>query len=144
MKQFIIIWFAFISLSAVGQSKGLDKYNLSVIDSCLAHIDTSYQVLSIHFVNGEDSEFETLIINRLKSVESIDYHLFKYSHDNGKIFDDLKGMSISIYYESTSCMIQSGSFSIDAETGELMKTITGDDKLLCWTFKKGRLIENCN
>ncbi|MEM7163778.1 MAG: hypothetical protein AAF487_15225 [Bacteroidota bacterium] len=143
MKLSIGFCFVAISFTITGQTPAFEKYNLNIIDTCLTQIDSSIKVLNFRFINGEDSAFEKYFIEAFQKLDHIDYFLYKQSKDNGALFDNIKGMSISIYYNSISCYIENGSFTRDKRTGELFYSMTEADQTYCWDFERHQKIKEC-
>ena len=116
---------------------------MNIIDSCISKIDTTIKVVEFRFVNGKDAIFQQKLIGSIKAIESIDYLLYDFSPCNTLGIKNLRGMTIYIYYDSTSCMLNCGSYTSDPETGETIQTVTGLDDRYLWTFKEGEDIKAC-
>lgn len=142
MKLFFTCILVLGVLPMYSQSYKFDDYNLTIIDSCFSKVDSSYKLIHIQFLNGSDKNFEKMFIDTLKTLKYIDYFLYPYSPDEGR-FREVKGISISIYYESKSCLITSGNFLSDPLTFETTKIITSDDLSCCWTFYAGEPVLPC-
>lgn len=142
MKCFFVICILSLTLTAISQNNQIKGYNFKIIDSCISKIDTSYKVLQILFVNGQDLKFEQILIDTLTTLKHIKHFLYNYSPDVGGFYT-LRGVSIRIYYESISCVVNSGEFTFDNLTGETSEAITNNDAYYCWTFKAGESIKPC-
>lgn len=143
MKQLLSVGIILIGFNAIGQSAETMKYNLSIIDSCIAKIDTSIKVVQFRFVNGKDHQFQQKFINSIDSIEFIDYVLYDFSPDYSKTIENRRAMTIAIYYESTSCIISTCYLTKDSLTSSTTESSTDSDKKYCWTFKKGEQIKAC-
>jgi hypothetical protein len=143
MKRLFSILILLISLQSFGQTIESGKYNMSIIDSCISKMDTTIKVVEFRFVNGKDPIFQQRLIDSIKTIESIDYLIYDFSPSNTSDIKNLKGMTIYIYYDSTSCMLNFGSYTSDPETGDTIQIVTGEDDSYCWTFMAGEVIEPC-
>jgi hypothetical protein len=143
MKRLFSIWILFISLQSLGQTIESAKYNMSIIDSCISKIDTTIKVVQFHFVGDRDPVFQKKLIKAIDAIESVDCLLCDVSPCGCANMKKLRGMSISIYYDSISCVLNCGSYTSDPETGETIQTVTVLDDSYCWTFKAGEDIKAC-
>jgi hypothetical protein len=143
MKRLFSILILLISLQSLGQTIESAKYNMSIIDSCISKIDTTIKVVQFHFVGDRDPVFQKKLIEAIDAIESVDCLLCDVSPCGCASMKKLRGMSISIYYDSTSCVLNCGSYTSDPETGETTQSVTGEDDSYCWTFKVGEVIEPC-
>ncbi len=142
MNLFLTLFLLTVTLSLHSQNGIADSYNLTVIDSCFSKVDSSIKLISIQFKNGRDKNFEKIFIDSLKTLKQIDYFLYENAM-NIRPFNEAKGINISIYYESKSCMITGGIFICDPLTFETSQIITSKDINCCWTFKAGEPVLPC-
>ena len=143
MKRLFSIGILFISLQSLGQTIESAKYNMSIIDSCISKIDTTIKVVQFHFVGDRDPVFQKKLIEAIVAIESVDCLLCDVSPCGCANMKKLRGMSISIYYDSTTCRLDCGSYTSEPLTGDPIQMVTGEDDSYCWTFKDGEGIEAC-
>jgi len=143
LKSLITILGLFIANTYFAQTGQLPNYNLAIVDSCIAHIDSSVRIVSLRYVNGSDRDLEHYFIQRLSEVDYIQKAL-KNSLVNIPEGHRLNGIDIAVYLDSKSCLLSASDYLHSEETGELLRIQTGDHFQGCFTFKPEEQVLPCN
>ncbi len=118
-------------------------YNWTILDSCLCKIDASRQVVFLQFVNGSDEELKEAFINSFKSLEQIKYWIVDGEQSFRGEVEKLLGISIIIYCDDYCAFVETGEFTIDTSTREIIRMTRVEDNVYCWDFKGRNPIRNC-
>lgn len=144
MKSTLSILIILFAHQVLSQTNELEKYNLDIIDSCISKIDTSIKIVAFHTSNGNAPLFERKMVDSIAALKHFEFSPFYLLTEDSVYSEKPRGVRISIFYESTSCMLQSGYFITDLLTGEKTFITTGDDYSYCWTFKPLQPITTCS
>lgn len=142
LKSLFAILGLFISVSYFAQTEQLLTYNLAIVDSCIARLDSSISIVSLRYINGSDRELEHYFFERLSEVDYIQKALTNrlLNIPEGHRWS---GIDIAVYLDSKSCMITGSDYMSDEETGELLRIQTGDHYQGCFTFKAEEPVLPC-